>query len=96
MKYNEILNKILGLGFNIIEEIEENKYFKLENKNMVATLFINDNKCRLTLVNKVEIDNWDEPYYYEWISENDVNNKFEEFLKFFNKHNINKLKIENK
>lgn len=94
MKYNEILNKILGLGFNIIEEIEENNYFKLENENMVSTLFINDNKYRLTLVNKVEIDNWDEPYYYEWINEDNVNNKFEEFLKFFNKHNINKLKIE--
>lgn len=92
MKYNEILNKILGLGFNITKEIEENNYFKLENKNMVATLFINDNKYRLTLVNKVEIDNWDEPYYYEWMNENNVNNKFEEFLKFFNKHNINKLK----
>ena len=94
MIFNEILNKILGLGFNIIKEIEENNYFKLENKNMVATLFINDNKYRLTLVNKVEIDNWDEPYYYEWMNENNVNNKFEEFLKFFNKHNINKLKIE--
>lgn len=92
MKYNEILNKILGLGFNIIEEIEENNYFKLENENMVSTLFINDNKYRLTLVNKVEIDNWDEPYYYEWINEDNVNNKFEKFLKFFNKHNINKLK----